>query len=216
MIKKVLNIRQEVVYQNPELGESYRRVVGGLAWPALPEPGYLVVVAENWAKDDGLEARKLRVLVERGFNTIVEMHRTCQELRKSCKVGMWLTDMQRNQEVRLFLRQNRDLNLIEDVYLAEAPYAREAVSLGTYAQLIMELVQPGRKILQFGAESQLSGHLITRTPEEMNKSAHRFPSLAALGYAVAEIVIRQPVDPRVLIPKPITTWNRHQWARMEA
>lgn len=214
MIKTVLNIQKELVYQNRETGESYRRVVGGLAWSALPEPGYLVVLAESWVKDDGLKARPLKILAERSAPTLAELHRSCLELRRLCQVGSWLTDLRRKQEVALFLRQNRELQLQTDVCLHPAPYTREGADLGIYAQLIMELVQPGRKVLTFGAESQLNGYLMARNPEEMREPAAKFPQLAALGYAVAELVIHEPVDRRLLQEKPVTTWDRHQFADM--
>jgi hypothetical protein len=212
MIKKVLNIRQQVVYQNQEFKESYRRVVGGLAWPALPEPGYLVVMGENWVRDDGLNARGLRILAEREAMTIAELHRGCLELRKLCQVESWLTDMAKRQEVNLFLRQNLDLHLRKDVYLAAAAYAQKSPSLGIYAQLILELVQPGRKVLTFGPNSQLNGYLLARTAEEMREPAGKFPRLAALGYGVAEMVIREPWDPMVKRPPAVKTWDRYQWA----
>lgn len=213
MIKKVLNIRQQVVYQNPEFGESYRRVAGGLAWPALPEPGYLVVVAEQWARDDGLGARGLRILAEREASTVAELHRGCLEMRKLCQVESWLTDMGRRHEVNLFLRQNQNLQVRKDVYLEAAPYAREGAKLGLYAQLILELVQPGRKILVFGTDSQLTGYLLGRTAEDMREPAARYPRLAALGYAVAEMVTREPWDAAAPPPKVIRIWDRHHYGQ---
>ena len=211
MIKKVLNVRQEVVYQNPETGESYRRVAGAMAWPALPEPGYLVVLAESWVRDDGLKARPLMILAEQSGATLAELHRGCLELRKRCQVGNWLADMSRRQETALFLKQNREQQLQNDVYLQAAPYTREGAVLGIYAQLILDLVQPGRKVLTFG-DSQLNGYLMARTPEEMREPAVKFPRLAALGYAVAEMVMTEPVDSRRLQQPPVTCWDRHQFA----
>lgn len=206
MIKKLSNLSKEVVYQNPELGESYRRVVGGLAWPALPEPGYLVVVAEDWSRDDGLKARKLRILAEREAATVAEMYRSCLELRKLFHVGTWRADMENKQEVNLFLRQYLELHFNQDVYLSAAAYSRGDALLGTYAQLILELVQPGRKILRFGEASQLNSYLVTRNPEDMKKPARQFPPLAALGYAAAEIMLREPRG-AVEEVKCLTNWD---------
>jgi len=205
VIKKVFNTRQEVVYQNPEMGEAYRRVVGGLAWPSPPEPGQLVVVAESWAKEPDLETRRLRILAEREFPTIAEMHRGCMEMRKSFTVGSWFTDLSARQEVTLFMRQDRE-SLEPNIYLIGAFFARAAVHLGTYGQMVLELVRSHRKILQFGDDSQLSSYLLSRTPEDMKFLARKFPPLAALGYAVAELLFIEPDRPASRA-KAVTTWN---------
>jgi hypothetical protein len=213
MIKKLTNIRDETVYRDEAAGVSYRRLAGGLAWPKLPEPGYLVVVGEVWGRDDDLQARPLRILAERGENTIAGLHRACLELRKLCQVGSWLADLRQKQETGMFLRLNRELQ--QAVYLEAAPYTRQEPALSVYAQLLLELVQPGRKVLTFG-DSSLNGYLMARSPEEMREPAGRFPQLAALGYAAAQLVVQQPLEPGELARlerQAVTTWDRHQWAK---
>jgi hypothetical protein len=211
VIKKVLNVCQELVYVHDDLGESYRRVVGALAWPVLGKPGFLVVLAEYWVFDQGLKARPLRILVSMEKATIQDLHQGCLELRKLCQAENWLADMTKKHEVRHFFQKNRELEMQRPLSLSAAPYTREGPRLGIYLQMITDMVQVGRKILIFGDQSGLSSYLMARSKEEMEKPASDYPPLAALGYAASEMLLREPWDPRRMAQPPVTTWNPMQW-----
>lgn len=208
----MIEAQQHLAFKDTQTGELYRRIVGGLSWPAMPKPGALVVVAESWRLDQGLRARKLLVLAERQESTITELYRACLELRKLYQVDRWLADLSQKLEVQLFLREGKELMArgLEPVYLRPAPYTASNPALGIYAQLILELVQQGRKVLTFGAGSNLSGLLVACGPEELQQPAGRMPLLAALGFSVAELVLHEPGRHRQK-EKPITTWDRYQW-----
>lgn len=214
MIKKSLTIRQDVVYEHPWAGPEgksifYRRMVGGLGWPWGPEPGYLVVLAEETVRNESLKARKLWVLAERQVASIAELHQGCLELRHLFCADNWLAEVQQREAVQIFYQANRELKLATHIYLQAAHYAGEKVAL--IDQLIGQLTQKSRKVLHFGKGSKLSAYLSKMTSEDFNHQVGRFPPLAALGYAVAEMVLREPADPKVLNQKPITTWDPMQW-----
>jgi hypothetical protein len=118
--------------------------------------------------------------------------------------------MNQKQELNLFQQQNRDPYLQSKVYLSPAPYTRQKPDLAIYVQLIGELAQPARKVLQ-GQGSQVSAYLKGLNPEQMRRPAGQFPPVAALGYAVAEIMLHEPVDERRRREPAVTSWDRHQF-----
>lgn len=215
MIKKVLNIRQEIVYQNPQAGESYRRVVGGLAWPALPEPGYLVVLGELWAKDEALQARPLRVLAEREGDSIEALYRLSMELRYGCVCDTWLADMNQSMALRMWRRLNQGQGMampLRPLLLRPAPYSQGDGCLQTLFQILAMVQDPDRKVLSYGQSSKLPGYALGLDAKDMGKPAAHYPPLAALGYAVAEMVMIEPADVRRLQQLPVTCWDRYQFA----
>lgn len=203
-IEKTLGWNREIIFQNRETKQCYRRIIGGLAWPALPAPGFLVVMAEEILPNRSLNAPRLWVVAEQEAASIKDLHRYCRELRRQCQAEMWLTDTSRKQEVRLFRNYDREF-VKNPISLHAAPYSDSSPTM-IYIQIIAELTRPERKVLHFG-ESRLSGYMLSRTPEEGERPAADFPPLAALGYVCAEVVLRQPMNPKTLNQKPITEWN---------
>ncbi|MBU4233894.1 MAG: hypothetical protein L6277_10480 [Desulfobacterales bacterium] len=84
LIEKTLDLGHNTIFKNRGTGNIYRRVVGGLAWPCPPKPGFLVVIAEDVLPDDAMKARCLWVMAEREGASIYDLHRFCRELRYQC------------------------------------------------------------------------------------------------------------------------------------
>lgn len=198
MIKKAEYFAGKVVFEDPENQRVYRRVLGALGWPEPPEPGFLVVLAEGLAVEKGLSTRPLWLLAEAQGASVQELYRHCRTLGRMYQVDSWLTDLDRLEEVNWFMHLENErtpgVNRIR-MYLSPAAYAGSKVTLGTLLQLVDEQCLAGRKVLTFGEGRETAARRQALAPEALSKPARNYPVLAALGYAVAEMVLNgEPED----------------------
>jgi hypothetical protein len=206
MIKRVQGAGNQIVFENPEGPEGtavYRRIVGALAWPRPPEPGALVVLGEDLSPEPALQARRLWVLAERQCAGLGELHIGCREFRHQWAADEWIADVSREQELRLWDRLNDmpKLPRTAQVLLSPATYGGEGARVSTIIGLISEQLRTGRKTLFFGEHTRLFDlmqGLLSNPREELDRAAERYPWLAALGYAVAEMILNQPLDPDIV------------------
>jgi hypothetical protein len=213
MMKKLTNLRQEIVFQDQISGRFYRRVVGALGWPAEPQPGFIVVMGERYAMDPGLQARPLDILGEREVDSIAAIHQACLELRKEWACDTWLADLQQHEAVRLFRKLNRPMtgawkSTVKPVWLREAPYSQGDGKLHVLFQMLGMVQSPERKLLSYGKGSKLPGLAMALDQKDYQQPAARFPALAALGYAVAEMLLREPWSDVGTEQKVVNDWDR--------
>ena len=208
LIKKTFNFKGHLVYWHQEAGRHYRRVVGGLAWPSPPAPGWLVVLGEEAQRDMGLSARRLWVLAARTGAGLEDLHRGCLELRQQCQSEVWLTQVDHRPEVPRWWLMNRDLPEEARVFLTPTPYAGQPAVV--ISQLIGDFVLPHRKVLHFGKDSQLAREFLNLQTEDLKRPVDQFPALAALGYAMAEMALRQSQEWQGQQPQVINTWNPYE------
>lgn len=206
MIKAVKSAQGDsLLYRDEGRGVYYRRVVGGLGWPEAQQPGFLVVLAEELRPEASLQARRLRVVGELAADTLGALHKGCIGFRKLYQANVWTTDCQNCPEMSLWLRQNQALAPEATIYLTQAAPATAKVQM--ILQLLKDLMQPSRKILHFGPDGTLPGYLLALAPGDLQEQSRKYPALAALGYAVAEMVLHEPLDQGRTKPQAITTWN---------
>jgi hypothetical protein len=72
--------------------------------------------------------------------------------------------------------------------LAPAPYIDTPDASNLYLQIIRELIREEKKVLSFGEQSSLPGHL-TNLPKDKAISIAENPPVAALGYAAAALYL---------------------------
>jgi hypothetical protein len=198
MIKKAEYFAGKVVFEDPENHRVYRRVVGALGWAEPPEPGFLVVLAEGLTPEKGLGTRPLWLLAEVQGATVPELYRQCRVLGRLYQVDSWLTDLERPEEVNWFMHMENErtpgVNRTQ-MYLSPAAYTGGTVTLGVMLQLVDEQCQVTRKVLTFGEGREVAAIRQALSPEDLSKPARNYPGMAALGYAVAELVLNgEPED----------------------
>lgn len=198
MIKKAEYFAGKEIFEDPENQRVYRRVVGALGWPEPPAPGFVVVLAEGLGVDPGLKTRPLWVLAEAQGATVLELHRQCRALGRLFQVFSWLTDLERpeavNWSMHLANERTPGVNRVP-MYLSPAAYTGAKVTLGVLLQLVDEQCQAARKVLTFGEGRETAARRQAISPDDLSKPARNYPVLAALGYAVAEMVLNgEPED----------------------
>lgn len=210
-MRRIQNIRKETIFENPETQQSYRRVVGAMGWPWEPRPGFLVVLGEQYLVDQGLKGRPLEVLAEREVESIPALHQGCLELRKQWCCDIWLADLQQKEAVRLFRQINRGLNDrrndIEPVQLHTAPYSHGAGQLQVLFQMLGMVQSPDHKLLSYGPDSKLPRYAQGLDSKDLKEKAGKFPALAALAYAVAEMILREPWSGKEPSQQVVTDWD---------
>jgi hypothetical protein len=212
-LKRVVNIKKEILFQNPDTGIFYRRVAGAVGWPWEPRPGFMVVIGERFAFDQGLQGRPLEVLAEREVDSITALHQGGLEMRKLWACDLWLADLGQEEAVRLFMKMNRNLGLdrqhplAEPIRLRRAPYNQGKDRLQTLFHLLGTVQSPERKLLSYGPESKLPGYAMGLDQKDLQKPTVQFPPLAALGYAVAELILREPWSETIRSPQVVTAWD---------
>lgn len=190
MIKKILNIRQEIVYQDTETDRAYRRICGAVAWPVHMETGHLVIVGQEWKEDIGLQTRRLWLITEDEVNSILDAHLKMLSLRTLYSADFWVADTSDPGIMKVFRNvKHPPVTMGNRLGLNAAPLAAENVE--AMVMQVNELVQPERKILHL-IPGMCQEQLRIIRIEDMKKPLRDFPVLAALGYAVAQMVLHNP------------------------
>lgn len=206
-IVKVPNTLNQPIYQVHGQEAYFRRVIGGLAWPALSKPGWLVVVGEDLGLDKGLGARRMRILAEASGEGLAELHLKALELRFNYQVEIIMAHTKDKAEVLQWRQFNSRLSMNQEISLMPAPYSGEAAQV--LYQIIDNQIMPGRKVLSFGAESKMSQEFMNLRLEDLKGCVDQFPALAALGYAIAELVLQAPAG-RQKMPEVVREWNTYE------
>lgn len=188
-VKQILNIRGDVLYQDGD--RLYRRVVGGLAWPAPPLPGCLVVLGEELLPDKGIQARRLWVLGDRRAEGLEDLHRQALSLRRYYQAHQWVATVHRRPEMVRWRLANEKFPEEAQLHLQQAMHAGEPGLV--LSQLIDNLVLSHRKVLFFGPDSRQLAHDIQGLQvADLKQAVDQVPALAALGYAAAELTLYEP------------------------
>ena len=206
LIKKVLNVAQQIVYVDEANERNYRRVVGAVAWPSGSEPGCLAVVGEEWTKDLQLNAHRLWLIKEAQQDTIHDLCRRMAELRISHGADMWLGNRDNLGAMKVFQQSNRLLG--RPLSIMSAPFAGEPLKVIDLQ--IGELLQPERKILTMG-ESKTAAIGQELTPKDMKHRVDEYPALAALGYAVTYLVLHQAPEQNQKKANVKKDWNPYNY-----
>ena len=178
---------------------SYRRVIGGLAWPSGTEEGFAVVLAEDHVPDRKIDTRHVYVLEEDGSHDVLELYELCTKFNLKHGVNQWFGDNM-SPLIAMFERQNRANTWrgYAGIRLRPAPRLHERNALEMYAQLVKQRLQPGKKSLHFGQNSEIPQRIVQISVDELrNSPAEQYPVLAALGYAMAAIDLgeKKPAKP---------------------
>jgi hypothetical protein len=189
-VQQILNLKGLVIFQDGD--RFYRRVVGGLGWPAPPSPGCLVVLGEELLPDEGLKTRRLWVLGDRQAEGLEDLHRQALSLRKYYQAHQWVAAAARRPELVRWRLANNNFPEEARLHLQNAMHAGEPGLV--LSQLIDNLVLAHRKTLFFGPDyRRLAQDIQALQTADLKQAVDRFPALAALGYAAAELTLYEPM-----------------------
>ncbi|NIQ17738.1 MAG: hypothetical protein GTN43_02915 [Candidatus Aenigmarchaeota archaeon] len=203
MIEKKLDRSGEgFYYRNEETGDEYRRVVGGMGWPFKEKPGFIVVVAEDFAEIPGPGKRRLTVIYEKEDDQIEGIFRKVIEAQRFHWLeGIWGNRSHENM-MALIRQFNDEQNKKQGalVHILYAPKCDEPDNLTYYAHIIKKQLTKPRN-LYFGPESQFPSYLSALPSEKVKGLVDQWPAIAALGYALAALEVHGPEIPRDKLQK---------------
>lgn len=182
-----LGVRRHYFFDHVNLRE-YRRIVGGIAWPAGEQSGFLCVIGESDNKDVRLRRRHLWVLSEyENDGDIDKLIKRMYDVQNRYLVDPWYGDTENVLMMQFIDRFNQKLDKKKKgIYISEAPFVGEIHNLRFYANQIKSQTVTAKKSLHFGKQSQIPGQLSGLSPDDVQaKKAEDFPIAAALGYCLS-------------------------------
>jgi len=191
--------QQERHFEDEETRAEYRRIVGGLSWPAV-KPGFIVVVAEDLNKDPKLGVNHLRVLGEGEDSNLKELLRKCQDFGGRYRVQDFLGDAEDKGWMELLKQFNRN-SKSGTIHLRNAPLVEDPKCFNYFVMSIKNRLFSDRAFhtLHFDETSTLPSYLKELRPEEVLTATNSdHPAISALGFAVAylnKFEYRPPIPP---------------------
>ena len=171
---------------NVKTEERFSHVIGGIAWPGK-NPGFLVVIGEDYEKDQTLQKRHYRILAEYSSLSLNDLVRRGSEFSVNFCAHPFYGDEKERWAMEHMRKSGFYLNV------TAAPFVDDPTAFKGYMHTIRELTHPATKSLHFGSESQLPAHLAALTPGDMMSTAKvafdQHPAIAALGYAVSALEV---------------------------
>ena len=178
-------------FKNKETGDLYRQVVGGIAWPSGANPGWAVVLGQDYLKDEVLKKYHFRILAESDFINPTDLLRRCFEYKKQFFANPFYGNT--GNTVMMDALNNLDVNF----YIESAPFVDDPGCFQYYVSQIRERAMPSKKFLHFGKSSKLPGHLMSLPMQRITHTkAQDYPAVLALGYALTGAVTYDPEDMR--------------------
>lgn len=166
---------------------TYRRVVGGIAWPG-DFPGFAVVIGEESYPANGSKDHHLYVLAEAEEVDVHQLFGRCAEL--SGKYDVFSFYGRRDQAMmsllNLWHRDARDNR--RDVFDFDSALNSDNGNISYHINVVKELLLPERKILHLSdviEKPKLPAHIQSLPPNVGSIPTDiEYPAVAALGYAV--------------------------------
>lgn len=173
-------------FYDPQKPAEYRRIVGGIAWPAEKD-GFIIVTGEDYHEDPTLKLRHYRLMDEFEGDNISRLIKKLYDYQNIYKVQNWYGDPDNEMMMKFISKFNQGLGPRKrGVYISEALFVNDAHNFKYYAPQIKKLISKSAKSLHFGQSSQLPGRLSGLTSIDVDKAKiSDYPSIAALGYSIA-------------------------------
>jgi hypothetical protein len=159
-----------------------KKRIAALAWPFLYKPAFALVIEVEWDAQDQNSKYDARVIKEIEEMSLPDMFRRCRQLQEEYDIEVWHGDAMNAPMMSLMIQSGGIISL------APAPYIDTPDASNWYLQTIREVTRKEKKVLSFGEQSSLPGHL-TNLPKDKAISIAENPPVAALGYAAAALYL---------------------------
>lgn len=185
------------LWRDAQTGQTYRRVVGGLAWPATyrpdPRPGALVVLVEHRAPMPGQAARRVEVVAEFCDPDPVELLRRASLWGDLLCCRAWVTPVN-VPELALLHHYNTDRRRyrLPVLDVASPPSINGHRDFAAYDRLVERRTQ-GVKTLFFGEGGMVAREYKSRGRADALRRMEEFPLIAAFLWALAAMDMEEPL-----------------------
>jgi len=182
------SLGQKKTYYYDVFNESeYRRIVGGIGFPYGDQPGFIVVMAENYPEDKRLKKRQIKLLTEHLNHDTEKFVKSIYDCQNRYLVETWYGETDNLLMMHFIDKFNQGLSKKKKgIYISEAPFADDPHNLRLYSHQIKNLLLPTKKALSFGDNSQIPGYLSGLSADQVRQDqAQEHPIIAALGFLIA-------------------------------
>lgn len=209
MIERKIFADGTTYFTDNDTREDYRRVYGGVAWPGK-RPGFIVLVGESMTPDGAVREHFYRMLIEAEEQDVPALLRRCIELKTATGIGLlksvrhntyitdgWFADTSYlpGMEIVRSLNDEAIERKKESLHLSDAPGGDGKDGFIFCYNVLRGLLSRNKKVLHLGEQSKLPSLLLEVSPEKLIKASPQdYPSIAALGYAVAALVNWKPQE----------------------
>jgi hypothetical protein len=181
--------KPDFYYVDKETGRKYRRIYAGMQWPGA-KAGAIIVLGETLEVNADLDERPIWVLAEYANKNPSEIFAKCREFRELMCVQEFFGDIYNRLMMVLKSESKSGFNL------SKAPSVDNANAYETYLAIIREKTSATNKVLNFGKSRVLREELAAMTSVPAGNSFRTdFPHIAALGYALAALVVNTETKP---------------------
>jgi hypothetical protein len=163
------------------MAEKY---LAALSWPYLHKPAFALVIKVEWDATNPGNDYKATAVKEAEEISLPAMFKLCLNLQEEYNIELWHGDAMNEAMVSLLFQGSNG----KFIPLVPAPYINQPEATTLYLQAIRELTRSDNKLLWFGEESSLPGHL-TNLPKDKPIDIAHYPAVCALGYAAAALYL---------------------------
>lgn len=190
-IQRLIDYRTQDHYFKDMLSErTFRRIVGGLAFPFDHKPGHAVVLGEIMRQDPEHHTHHVFVLGEAGAADYQELLGKVAMLQDRTLCKEWMTPMDNNNVLLVddFNEGKRYRHRKAPIDLCSPPqYDRtDRGEMFRFYDRLVSTRTMGRKTLHFGG-SEAGQHYQTIQPADLKRHPEEWPPVAAFLYALAEL-----------------------------
>jgi hypothetical protein len=169
---------------NVKTEERFNRVVGGIAWPGK-NPGFIVIVAEDYKEDKISKKRHYRILAEYESQSLIDLSKRGAEFSANLCAYPFYGDVKERWAMEILKKSGTY------PYITAAPFVDDPAAFKGYMHNIRQLTDQTTKRLHFGSKSLLPDRLAALIPDDMMTTAkvafEQHPAITALGYAVCAL-----------------------------
>lgn len=179
---------QKKTYYYDAIDETeYRRIAGGIGFPYGDQPGFLIVMAEDFPEDPRLKKRRIRLLTEYANDDIEKLIKSIYDYQNRYLIETWYGETDNLIMMHFIDKFNQSLSKKKKgLYINDAPFSDDPHNLRLYSHQIKNLLIPTKKALYFGDNSQIPGYLSGLSDDQVRQDqAQKHPIIAALGFLVA-------------------------------
>ena len=197
MARNPLNAARPL-WRDVKTGTCFRRLVGGLAWPATyradPRPGALIALAEHRSALPGQNARRVEIVAEFCDPDPVELLRRASLWGETLHCRAWTTPVN-VPELALLHEYNgeRHRYRLPALDLCNPPSVNGHRDFAAYDRLAERRTQ-GVKTLVFGEGSMVAREYKSRGRADALRRMEEFPLIAAFLWALASIDLATEQD----------------------
>lgn len=159
-----------------------KKRIAALAWPFLHKPGFALVIEVEWDAQDPNSQHEARIIEEIEEMSLPDMFKRCRQLQEEYDIEVWHGDALNEPMISLTIQSGGIISL------APAPYIDTPDASNLYLQTIRELTRKEKKVVSFGEQSSLPGHL-TNLPKDKAITIGEYPPVAALGSVAAALYL---------------------------